>query len=263
MNKKAIFLDIDNTLITGSYIPFKEDLDAMNEAAEKGHFLFLNSGRSFANIPSALLETPAIKGIAAGGGAHILMAASPARAGKRFRTIYHKWIPEDALEMIFSIYGKQKLYCYLEGERDCYTINGYSLFEEVKAPIPVRSFDEFKIKSRGDFITKLTVGANMPEEEGRLLESYLKINRFPDYSEGIIIGENKAKAMELILENLKLRREDSIAIGDAINDLDMIRFAGLGIAMGNACPELRAAAGAVTGRCGKGGVAQALKKFVL
>ena len=43
----------------------------------------------------------------------------------------------------------------------------------------------------------------------------------------------------------------------------MIRFAGLGIAMGNATTEVKSAAREVTGDCGKGGVAGALKKFVL
>jgi hydroxymethylpyrimidine pyrophosphatase-like HAD family hydrolase len=69
--------------------------------------------------------------------------------------------------------------------------------------------------------------------------------------------------MELILNESGIKREDSIAIGDSANDLDMIRFAGLGIAMGNACAELKAEAAAVTGDCGKGGVAEALRKFLL
>jgi hypothetical protein len=41
----------------------------------------------------------------------------------------------------------------------------------------------------------------------------------------------------------------------------MIRLAGLGIAMGNATADVKAIAGAITGNCGKGGVAKALKKF--
>jgi hydroxymethylpyrimidine pyrophosphatase-like HAD family hydrolase len=101
------------------------------------------------------------------------------------------------------------------------------------------------------------------EEDRVFLGSFLKLNSFADYSEGIIKGENKAKAMEIILEKTGVGREDSIAIGDSVNDLDMIRYAGLGVAMGNACAELKAAAGAVTGNCGQGGVAQALRKYVL
>ena len=67
----------------------------------------------------------------------------------------------------------------------------------------------------------------------------------------------------MALEALGIPRENSIAIGDSRNDIDIIAAAGLGIAMGNACEELKALAGAITGDCGKGGVGQALRMFVL
>jgi len=261
-SRKAVFLDIDGTLIAGAPVPFGDDLAAMEEAAQKGHLLFLNTGRSFANIPPPLLELACIRGIAAGGGAHILLAASPPRGRSGFRTIYHKWFSGDQLAKVFAWYGTHSRCCILEGERDCYIIN-HSLtwtFED-KVPVPVSSLDDFKRKSRGDYITKLTLDGIASEEEHTLLEPFSRINSFSNYSELIIKGENKARAMELVLNKFGIERKDSIAIGDSANDLDMIRFAGLGIAMGNACAELKAASGAVTGYCGKGGVAEALRKF--
>jgi len=259
--RKAVFLDIDGTLIIRDGFLFEEDRKAMEEAAQKGHLLFLNTGRSFANIPPALIELGFIRGIAAGGGSHILLAVSPPRTESRFQTIYHKWFSEDQLAKIFDWYGAHSRCCILEGERDCYIINHSSLIFAEKVPVPLSSFDEFKRKSSGDFISKLTMDGFASEEEHSLLELFCRINSFADYFEGIIKGESKAKAMEIILAKFGIEREDSIAIGDSVNDLDMIRFAGLGIAMGNASAELKAAAGAVTGCCGKGGVAEALRKF--
>ena len=153
----------------------------------------------------------------------------------------------------------------MEGEQACYIINidQSSWIFEIDSPIPVNSLDDLKKRSLGDFITKLTFDFFLPGDDRRFLESFCKVNCFADYSEAIIKGENKAKAMKIILDELGIGQEDSIAIGDSINDLDMIHFAGLGIAMGNACAELKAAAGAITGSCGKGGVAEALRKFVL
>ena len=266
--RKAIFLDIDGTLIAGDRGPFKDDLEAMEEAAGKGHFLFLNTGRSFANIPAAMLELSAVKGIAAGGGAHVLLAGTSGRnlhkaIHPRYKTIYHRWFPEKLLVKIFTWYGNQSRCCILEGEQGFYIINHSSRLYTTKAPVPVSSLDEFKRKSSGDLITKLTLDDHVSEEEQLLLEPFVEVTRFTDYSEGIIKGENKAKAMKIIFDNLKIRQEDSIAIGDSANDMDMIRFAGLGIAMGNACAELRSAAGAITEDCGKGGVARALRKFIL
>jgi Cof subfamily protein (haloacid dehalogenase superfamily) len=256
--KKAIFIDIDGTLIELDRGPFKEDIEAMEEAAGKGHSLFLNTGRSFGNIPETLLELPFIKGISAGCGAHILMADNSG-----FKTIYHKWIPENILGLIIEQYSHFQKHCLLEGENNCYYINGSSFPFTRNSFIPVNTIEEFKEKSGGYLITKITIDGYVSDEECRCLEPFLAVHRFPNYTEGIIKGENKAKAMSFMLENLEIRRENSIAIGDSGNDLDMIRFAGLGIAMGNASQGLKAAADAITGDCGKGGVAEALRRFVL
>ena len=249
----------------------------MEEAAAKGHFLFLNSGRSFANIPKTLLEFTFLKGIAAGGGAHVLLTEA-ARTGfptdrmsdfsqtaSCYQTIYHKWVSEEVLEVIFTWYGKQKDFCILEGERDCYIINPSPPFplRMPKDPVPVNSLDDFKRKSSGDRITKVTLDGFASEDECRLLEPFFRVNSFSEYSEAIIKGENKGKAMVFILNTLGIGREDSIAIGDSANDLDMFHAAGLSVAMGNASDGVKAAAGAVTADCGKGGVAEALRKFVL
>ena len=52
-----------------------------------------------------------------------------------------------------------------------------------------------------------------------------------------------------------------MAVGDGMNDLTMLRMAGVGVAMGNACPEAMAAADAVTADCDHDGVAQAIARF--
>ena len=259
--RKAVFIDIDGTLITRDGGPFREDKEAMEEAAGNGHLLFLNSGRSFANIPRELFELSFLSGISAGGGAHVLLAGPPC-PGPSYKTIYHKWITGDLLAGIITWYLEQSRYCLLEGERDSYTINHSTWIRTAKAPISINSPDDFKRKSSGDFITKLTLDCFASEDECRFMEPFFTINRFANYSEVIIKGENKGKAMLLILDTMGIRKEDSIAIGDSVNDLDMFRFAGLGIAMGNAPAEIKAAAGAITGDCGKGGVGEALRKFV-
>jgi len=255
---KNIFLDIDGTLITKKYTPFRDDVLAMGKAARKGHVFFLNTGRSFSNIPLPLLELPMIRGIAAGGGAHILI-----NEGNGYRTIYRKRLPKEAVKKIFPVLKKRPRCSNFEGERNCYLLNPTPLPDTAKEPVFVHTISEFLKKSRMDIITKLTFLFHPSDEEKSILDAFIKINSFPAYTEGIIKGENKAKAMEIIMTSQNLRREDSIAIGDSENDLDMLRYAGLGIAMGNACEELKAAADAITGNCGSGGVAEALKKFVL
>ncbi len=72
---------------------------------------------------------------------------------------------------------------------------------------------------------------------------------------------SKTKAMQFLMEMYGLKQEEVIAIGDNYNDKGMIEFAGLGIAMGNAPDEIKAAADMVTDTNNRDGVASVLDKI--
>ena len=76
-------------------------------------------------------------------------------------------------------------------------------------------------------------------------------------------GTSKGKTIALLADVLEIKREEIIAIGDGENDMTMIAFAGLGIAMGNAKEALKKIADYVTNTNEEDGVAKALEKFVL
>jgi hydroxymethylpyrimidine pyrophosphatase-like HAD family hydrolase len=71
---------------------------------------------------------------------------------------------------------------------------------------------------------------------------------------------NKMTALVHLTERLGIAPENCIAFGDGKNDMEMIRWAGIGIAMGNACPELKAAADAVCGATWEDGIEKHLQK---
>ena len=71
---------------------------------------------------------------------------------------------------------------------------------------------------------------------------------------------DKGIAAEAVARELGVPREQTIAIGDHLNDIGMLRWAGLGIAMGDAEPETRAIASAITGTVAEDGVAQAVQR---
>ena len=266
-NPKAIFFDLDGTIINGNGGPFPGDLRLMEEAVKAGHRLFINTGRSFSNIPEIVLDLPLWSGAAAGGGAHVLLACPDTHTtpGKKpeYKTIYHKWVDEKHLCDICAWYLKSGKLLILEGEKDCYIVNpSKQPFVSPSAKIVTKA-DDFYTRYAGDFITKITMNADISLQDRELLEVSFKINIFTYYSEGILKGEDKAKALGILLEAAGIKRENSIAVGDGINDIDMLRYAGMGVAMGNACPEVKAAAGAITGNCGENGVAEMLRRFVL
>ena len=76
-------------------------------------------------------------------------------------------------------------------------------------------------------------------------------------------GGGKMAGIQRYLELLGIRREEIIAFGDAENDLEMIRFAGIGVAMGNGEAEVKAVADYVTADIDDDGIEKALKHFNL
>ncbi|RED57204.1 Cof-type HAD-IIB family hydrolase [Cohnella lupini] len=77
------------------------------------------------------------------------------------------------------------------------------------------------------------------------------------------IGVSKASALEEVCRMLGYDMSEVVAIGDSLNDIAAIRAVGLGVAMGNAQEEVKAAADVVTGSNQENGVAAAIQKYVL
>ncbi|MBQ1482423.1 MAG: Cof-type HAD-IIB family hydrolase [Erysipelotrichaceae bacterium] len=78
-----------------------------------------------------------------------------------------------------------------------------------------------------------------------------------------VIGVDKGDALKAVAKHFKVRREDTYAFGDGINDIVMIKAAGHGIAMGNAFKETKEAAEYVTDKINEDGVYNGLKHYGL
>lgn len=77
-------------------------------------------------------------------------------------------------------------------------------------------------------------------------------------AEIVMAGVDKADGVKAVLDHYGLEREDGVAIGDGANDIGMITYAGTGIAMGNACNELKEAADFVTSDIEDDGIRNAI-----
>jgi Cof subfamily protein (haloacid dehalogenase superfamily) len=78
-----------------------------------------------------------------------------------------------------------------------------------------------------------------------------------------VANVSKGRGLEVVAEHLGIAREETLAIGDHINDLEMLEWAGVGIAMGNALPEVQAIADWITTTQAEAGVARAIARYVL
>jgi Cof subfamily protein (haloacid dehalogenase superfamily) len=93
-----------------------------------------------------------------------------------------------------------------------------------------------------------------------------KLNIYPSkptYLEIMPKEASKTSAIDFLREIFHIKQCEILAIGDNYNDIDMIEYAGLGIAMGNAPDKVKDCANAVTLNNDEDGVAEAIKKYVL
>ena len=92
----------------------------------------------------------------------------------------------------------------------------------------------------------------------------VKVARWWDRAVDIIPrNSGKAVAMEKILKYYGFSVEESMAFGDGGNDLDMIQYAGIGVAMGNAVEEVKPAADMIADSCDRDGVFRTLQQIGL
>lgn len=96
----------------------------------------------------------------------------------------------------------------------------------------------------------------------QILDSFEVSSSIPDYIEFVPKGITKNKALENLCKKLNICKNEVIAIGDAENDIQMLKFAGMGIAMGNADEKTKSISDYITDSNNNDGVAKALEKFL-
>jgi Cof subfamily protein (haloacid dehalogenase superfamily) len=97
------------------------------------------------------------------------------------------------------------------------------------------------------------------------LPLHFKYEVFGDFEECAVtsLGATKKHALERLCADLRIPSGAVLAIGDSRNDVPMLRWAGIGVAMANALPDVRQAVGRVTAACTDDGVARAIERYVL
>lgn len=135
--------------------------------------------------------------------------------------------------------------------------------------------NKMAVRETNDFLTDITLPVAkclivgdadklIPLEAELCLRLQGRINVFrsePYFLELVPQGIDKALSLAVLLKEIGVERKEMIAIGDGYNDLSMIKFAGLGIAMGNAQEPVKKAADYITLSNEEDGVAEALEHF--
>ena len=188
-------------------------------------------------------------------------------------------LDEVALEMI-RLCKEQGLYCHLYSQDTVYTekiINISQRYSEWNQKLNggdrinievVSSLEKTVENERGNILKAVVVDKDN-EKLAYIREKMIKTGKvsvsqsLKDNLEVMNKGINKGNAVKILAQIYGIEQDEIIAIGDNENDISMIEYAGLGIAMGNAVDELKEKADYITGTYDEDGVAQALWKFVI
>ncbi len=256
MEKYAIFLDIDCTLLPyGKPVP-PENIRAIKEATEAGHHVFINTGRAFSCIPGYIKQNVPLSGYVAGCGANIIF---------KNEVIKSVILTPEELKFSWKIIENSGVMCLYEGENLCIAHGEESLtvWKEHADGNIIYSPEEFDTKFASARISKLTVMPVPAEDAVRKLAENFDIINMSFYMEVIPKGCSKGNGMLEIAEKLGIKRENCIAMGDSENDRTMLETAGISVAMDNSPDEIKKIADFVSTDCQDGGVAYAIDKLVL
>lgn len=168
------------------------------------------------------------------------------------------------LGLHFHVESSERLFT---SDRDLgkYTIvEGYLVNIPVCFRLPDELRDETLIKAMYiDDPEKIEAAVRHEELFNPLNDRITFTRSTPMYYEANPKGTDKGSALQILIDELGLTRANVMAIGDQGNDLSMVKFAGTGIAMGNAIDDLKECAQHVTADCDHDGVAEAIEKWAL
>ena len=248
MDRKAVFMDIDGTLIWDGKVSDRV-LNAIRSARALGHMFFLCTGRSKSYLPKILRGADYLDGFVFACGMHCEVNGE---------TIYREAFTRDELRRIAKFVCETDKACHFEGRERILTINS-----DRTDFYQVGSYEELDACFENEAVSKIAVDCyNCAESNPGLFDDF-EIFDMGHYSDIVKKGVTKATGMQHVLEHIGIPRENCIGIGDGSNDLPMIKYAGLGVAMGNAPEHVKAEADAVTETCANDGVAAMIEKYVL
>lgn len=288
---KIVTVDLDGTLLNSAGEVSDYTKDIIQKSINRGTDVILASGRPINSVESIAYEIGSKNYLISGNGAIVYDIAKK-------EVIYDRFLNKEQVLNIVRICEENSIYCNVytemeviakslnynvlfyykenarkaEGKRTNINIvpNMYKYIEELSQErfLKVTVCDDNrmifnsiirKLKLIND-IDVLDV-SHMSRKVIKDGTSQIPIEYY--YTEITNKNVNKWTAIEFLLNKLHIQREAVIGIGDNVNDKEMIENAGLGVAMGNSSPEMKAIADVVVSDNNSEGVAEVIRKFVL
>ena len=262
---KLVVTDLDGTLLpTGTEIS-PENIEAARRAVEAGVTVTIATGRMYrAALPVAKnlgVDAPIITY----NGALIRTVSG--------KTLYSSFLPAGLIREVLDFVEEQGWYMQTYSKDQLLYAEHceYSDRYEAAQLVQGEAVGWQGLKERTEEVTKLLCVTDGAEEtEARiavLLEKFgdklAVVRSSAYYAEIVNKGVSKGEGLKKLAQILGVTIPETMALGDAENDLSILKEAGLSVAMGNAVPAVKAACDVETGTCEENGWAQALYEYVL
>ena len=277
MDKKLIFFDIDGTLMNHKGVIQESTKRALDEIKENGHQVFLATGRSRFEVPRYVFDL----------GYHGLVLGDGTDVEYQGQEIFHATmnLKQDALKELIDCLEAAGAHLYCGGRNRAFVSQASKPFFDqriaalleydrqwgemingIHVVAELRSIADQNIEkvNYNNFYGDLASVKEQFATDFSIWPSSLT-NRMDDDSVGEVhvYGVNKATGIQAILDYLGKTRSDVISFGDSYNDIEMTKFASIGVAMGNGVAALKEVANLVTASIDEEGIYKGLKTLGL
>lgn len=277
--RKIIFLDVDGTLVDyHNRIP-ESAIRAIRQARENGHMVYVCTGRSRAEMQPELWEI-GLDGMIGGNGSYV---------EHQGQVIMHQLLSEEDSRAIVDWLHERGLEFYLESNNGLFASENFR--ERARETMKIYAMNKGKTAEEvahqevEDVMHGMVFDGELYRDDlnkiSFVLDSYqdhldsksafpqLVANTWGGRGETALFGDlgvkdiDKAHAINVLLEHLGAKKEDTIAFGDAKIDIPMLEYCAVGVAMGNGGAEILAMADMVTDDVEHDGLYNAFEKLGL
>ncbi|MBM7834912.1 HAD family hydrolase [Clostridium sardiniense] len=262
--KKAIFFDIDGTLIdcvNGLTDITPKVKKAIKKLQSDGNYVFIATGRPYAFLSESLLNF-GFDGFVLTNGAQVII---------NNKMIYKEPLDKDFVKELAENFDELHIQYILQGETYSYIKNEfkefYSLYTSIDIPekyltrnYDINDIDVYKIEMLCPDDRAMDYCLSIVNTNKDYTNTYdINLKTFELYSK----HNTKATGILKALEYLDIPLKNSYAFGDGMNDIEMLSTVGCGIAMGNANDDVKIYAKEITDTVHNDGIAVGIDKFIL
>ncbi|MDV4152103.1 sugar-phosphatase [Clostridium sp. AL.422] len=265
---KLVAIDMDGTLLKEDKTISERTKNAIQSAREKGVTVVLATGRPIDGVSRYLEELNMYSDndyVLSYNGALIQKTKSKEAVAKVA-------LKGEDLHYLRKLSNELGVHIHAFSEEKGLITPKNSKYTEVEAHINNIEIHEMNIDNipNDEVMIKVMMidepeilGPAMEKLPKEVYEKYTVVRSTPFFLEFLNKEVNKGVGVEMLAKHLGVKREEVMTFGDAGNDLHMIEYAGLGVAMANAFDEVKEAANYITDTNENDGVAKAIEKFIL